>query len=112
MASRPRLSFAVPWRAVLGTLIVAQPACATRELERAPATPDKAWTLPEDSDYAQALREASHEGAAVGGGPQENRPRQPNASRRQPSPPTNRSPMPHVRTACGSSPATNTRSPS
>ena len=38
MASRRRLSFAAPWQAVLGTLIVAQPACATRELERAPAT--------------------------------------------------------------------------
>jgi outer membrane protein TolC len=52
--------------AALAALLVAQPACATRELARAPAHPDEAWTIPEDGDDARALRAAAREGATGG----------------------------------------------
>jgi outer membrane protein TolC len=49
---------------ILAALAVALPGCATRELARAPARPDEAWTIPEDSDYGRALRQESHDYAA------------------------------------------------
>jgi outer membrane protein TolC len=57
---------------LLVALAPAQPACATRELARAPSRPDQAWTIAEDSEYGRPLRDESHENAA--GVAQENQP--------------------------------------
>jgi outer membrane protein len=66
MASRLSPSLRARWRALLVALAVAQPACVNRELARAPARPDEAWTVPEDGDYARALRAAAREDVAAG----------------------------------------------
>jgi hypothetical protein len=57
---RERLSEAAR-QAMAFALAAALAACATDELKRAPVSPDQPWTVPEDSDYVKALREAAGE---------------------------------------------------
>ena len=45
--------------ALAAALVVGLSGCVTRELAHAPATPDKPWSVPGDSKYTRALREAS-----------------------------------------------------
>jgi outer membrane protein TolC len=66
MASPLNPSLRIRWGALLAAIVVAQPACVSRELARAPASPDEAWTVPEDGDYARALRGAAREDVAAG----------------------------------------------
>jgi outer membrane protein TolC len=51
------------------TLLAGLSACATDEISRAPARPDQAWTVPQDSDYVSTLRQASRQDAARAGQP-------------------------------------------
>jgi len=69
MPPRPRLSPGTARVAAAIVLVVSLSACATDQLSRAPAGPDDAWTVPQDSEYVTALRQASREEAAPGGRP-------------------------------------------